>query len=229
VAGGIVDYTQALQLNPGDAETHFNRGNAYVLAGDHVSAIADFTRAIEASPGFARAIFNRGTAHKRAGNRAGALADWRAAIDLERDPWTKAGMERSTGLELSAAMPLVTATTPPAGPSAPPQPPSFVAAPPAPFVAAPPSPVIVVPPRAGAPPAAVSPSLAASPADAPALPPMPAQDLDARTLANRALSRELDGDRPGAIADLRAAIVKENDPVRRASMQHLLQLLQTPQ
>jgi hypothetical protein len=58
---------------------------------------------------------------------------------------------------------------------------------------------------------------------------MPSEALDARTLANRALSREIDGDRPGAIADLRAAIVKESDPERRAGMQHLLRLLQTPQ
>jgi len=54
------------------------------------------------------------------------------------------------------------------------------------------------------------------------------QELDARSLANRALSRELDGDRPGAIADLSAAIAKESDPARRASMENLLQLLQSP-
>jgi|SRR5215831_2401062 len=65
----------------------------------------------------------------------------------------------------------------------------------------------------------------------PAAPPSPtetAEELDARSLANRALSRELDGDRPGAIADLSAAIAKESDPARRASMENLLQLLQSP-
>jgi hypothetical protein len=67
------------------------------------------------------------------------------------------------------------------------------------------------------------------PAAPPPLPPVPAQEMDARALANRAISRELDGDRPGAVADLRAAIVKEDVPARRASMEHLLQLLQSPQ
>jgi hypothetical protein len=57
---------------------------------------------------------------------------------------------------------------------------------------------------------------------------MPAPDLDAPALANRAISRELQGDRSGAVADLRAAIVKERDPAQRESMEHLLQLLQSP-
>jgi tetratricopeptide (TPR) repeat protein len=230
VAGAITDYTQALRLNPGDPEVYFNRGDAQVLAGDHASAIADFTRAIDASPGFARAIFNRGTVHMRVGNRRDALADWRAAIALERDPWTKAGMERSASLDASETMPLVAATTLPAGAS--PAPPSFVAAPATPRVvaAAEASAPLTAAPPSVAPPSVRPPSVAPpSTAAAPALPAIPAEDLDARTLANRALSRELDGDHPGAMADLGAAIVKESDPVRRASMQHLLQLLQTSQ
>jgi hypothetical protein len=60
------------------------------------------------------------------------------------------------------------------------------------------------------------------------MPPMPAQDLDARALAGRAMNRELDGDRLGAIADLREAIVKESDPARRVKLENLLQLLQSP-
>jgi len=88
-----------------------------------------------------------------------------------------------------------------------------------------------MPPAVGvAPPVASSPVVVnPAPGTAEALvPPMPASDLDARTLANRAISRELDGDRPGAIADLHAAIAKESDPTRRASMEHLLRLLQSP-
>jgi hypothetical protein len=61
------------------------------------------------------------------------------------------------------------------------------------------------------------------------VPAMPGQDLDARALATRAVSREIDGDRTGAIDDLSAAIVKENDPARRANLQNLLRFLQTPQ
>ena len=63
---------------------------------------------------------------------------------------------------------------------------------------------------------------------APTSPTTPVPDLDPRSLANRAITRELSGDRPGAIADLSAAIAKESDPARRASMENLLQLLQSP-
>jgi tetratricopeptide (TPR) repeat protein len=209
VSGALADYTQALQLAPGDAETYFDRGNAYVLAGDHVSAIADFTRAIELAPGYARAYFNRGTARARVGDRAGALLDWHAAIDMERDPWARAGMERSAGMDVSpaAAVPLTPAAPPPDG------------------ILAPPQPLVALPPGAAAPP---PPVMSAQAAAAPVLTPMPAQDMDARSLANRAISREIDGDHPGAVADLSAAILKESDPARRASMEHLLQLLQSP-
>jgi tetratricopeptide (TPR) repeat protein len=76
-----------------------------------------------------------------------------------------------------------------------------------------------------APAAAVSLAQATTPV--PPVAPMPARDMDARSLANRAISREIDGDHPGALADLSAAIVKESDPARRAGMEHLLQLLQS--
>jgi tetratricopeptide (TPR) repeat protein len=216
VGGAIADYTQALRLDPGDPETYFDRGNAYLLVQDYGAAIADYSAAIQASPTFTRAIFNRGTAYLRGGNRMAALADWRTAIELETDPWTKAGMERSAALDSPATLPLATAKTPPAGPGAGPQPPVFLAAPPG---------------RTGV---TVMPGTPATGVPGPVLggvgvPAMPAQDLDARALANRAVSREIDGDRPGAIDDLRAAIVKESDPARRAHLQNLLRLLQTPQ
>jgi hypothetical protein len=52
--------------------------------------------------------------------------------------------------------------------------------------------------------------------------------IDARALASRAITRELDGDHAGALADLRAAIAMETDVRRRDSMANLLRLLDTP-
>jgi hypothetical protein len=52
--------------------------------------------------------------------------------------------------------------------------------------------------------------------------------IDARALASRAISRELDGDHAGALADLRAAIAMEPDVRRRDAMANLLRLLDTP-
>ena len=55
-AGGIADFTSALQLAPNDSEILFNRGNARLVAGDPKGAIADFTRAAELRPTFALAV-----------------------------------------------------------------------------------------------------------------------------------------------------------------------------
>jgi hypothetical protein len=55
--------------------------------------------------------------------------------------------------------------------------------------------------------------------------PTPPPPPDARALANRALDRELAGDRAGAIADLKAALQHEQDPKRRVGLENLLRLL----
>jgi hypothetical protein len=69
---------------------------------------------------------------------------------------------------------------------------------------------------------------AATPPVPPAASPPTPQAVDARALATRAMSRELDGDREGALQDLRAALSLEQDPRRRASLENLLRLLETP-
>jgi hypothetical protein len=52
--------------------------------------------------------------------------------------------------------------------------------------------------------------------------------IDARALASRAITRELDGDHAGALADLHAAIAMEPDARRRGAIANLLRLLDTP-
>lgn len=52
--------------------------------------------------------------------------------------------------------------------------------------------------------------------------------LDSRALAARGLDRELEGDRLGAIADLRAALAGETDPEQQQGLRNLLRLLDTP-
>jgi electron transfer flavoprotein alpha/beta subunit len=49
---------------------------------------------------------------------------------------------------------------------------------------------------------------------------------EARALAMRAVSREVDGDHEGALNDLREALVVEKDPARRASLENLLHKLE---
>jgi len=215
----IADYNRALELAPYDAEIYYNRGNALVAAGQYQDAIADYTRAIQMDPTFTRAVFNRGTAYALLGQREVGRTDWERAIAAERDPWTKAAMQRNAGL---GAAPALVTVVPRELAS------SNVTSAPAPGtgagtvpIARMPSPITAVPP---APPAA-SPQVVVAPSIDPSASP---QAIDARALATRAMTREIDGDRVGALADLRAAIAIEPDAARRSSMTNLMRVLETP-
>jgi len=119
-AGGIADFTSALQLAPNDSEILFNRGNARLVAGDPKGAIADFTRAAELRPTFALAVFNRGIARHRSGDALGARADWNEAIKLAKNPEVRAAMERrAEALGREAGAPASGPGAPAAGPDAP--------------------------------------------------------------------------------------------------------------
>jgi tetratricopeptide (TPR) repeat protein len=206
----IEDYNRAIQLTPDDPAIYYNRGNALVAAGQYAPAIEDFTRAVELSPTFAKAWFNRGAARALAGDGDAARRDWLHAIDIEPDPWARAAMRRSAGLEPA---PAVAAAAPPAGQ---PTTAGTVAPPPAPGTA---TDAVPLPPPA---------TVAATPPATPAASPPTSQAIEARTLATRGMSRELDGDREGALRDLRAALAIEPDPTRRATIENLLRLLDAP-
>ena len=53
----IADYTQAIRLNPNDADAYYNRGNVYVKKGDFVKARADFEAALRIDPNDADARY----------------------------------------------------------------------------------------------------------------------------------------------------------------------------
>jgi tetratricopeptide (TPR) repeat protein len=203
----IDDYNRAIQLDNHDPAIYFNRGNALVAAGHYSPAIEDFTRAVELSPVYARAWFNRGSARALAGQTEAAMKDWLHAIDVESDPWARAAMRRSAGLEGSPALAAVGVPTTA----------STVAPPPAPGTA---TDAVPLPPPA---------TVAATPPVAPAASPRTPQPVDARALATRGVSRHLDGDRLGGLQDLRAARDLETDPVRRASLEELVRMLEAAQ
>lgn len=79
----IRDYTEAIRLNPQDADAYNNRGNAYQDGKkDYDRAIADYNEAIRLNPQFAIAYTNRGNAYynKKEYNRA--IIDHTEAIRL---------------------------------------------------------------------------------------------------------------------------------------------------
>jgi len=216
----IADFNRALALAPRDAEIYYNRGNALVAAGQSQDAVVDYTRAAQINPSFSKAIFNRGTAYAMLGQRDAARDDWARAISLEPDPWTKAAMQRSAGLGVApAVVSVVSPDVPRPNVTSAPAPGTGGGTAP---IARTPSPVTATP---SMPPAASTQVLTAppgQPSDSP-------QAIDSRALAARAIVREIDGDRFGAIQDLRAALEAEPDAARRASIANLLRSLEAPQ
>ena len=57
--GAIADHTQAITLNPTDADAYLNRGNARYAEGNKQGAIADYTKAIRLKPDYAEAYITR--------------------------------------------------------------------------------------------------------------------------------------------------------------------------
>lgn len=209
--GALRDYNRAIELAPSDADLYFNRGNALVAAGQYPEAIQDFDRAITLMPIHSRAVFNRGSAYALGGQADAARRDWQAAVQLEGDPYTRSAMRRSAGLD--GATGVVVASAAPVG-----QPTTASTIAPAPAIGTRPG----APPLPTTPPGAPLPNVAASqPAASPAA-------IDARALAGRAISRELDGDHAGALQDLNAAHALEPDAARRDAIARLIRLLETP-
>ena len=48
---GIADYDQAIRIDPTDADSYNNRGQAHLAKGHREQAIADFRKALELRPG----------------------------------------------------------------------------------------------------------------------------------------------------------------------------------
>ena len=221
VNGAIADYNRALELAPYDADVYYNRGNALMTAGLYREAIGDYTRATETNAYYAKAFFNRGSAYAMLGQRDAAQSDWSHAVALEPDPFARAAMQRATGIEPTPVVAIATSNVR--------QP--AVASAPAPGTR---SGAVGLPsersPVAGTPPVppAASPVLSLPAQSTSPEPAASVQTLDARALAARAVTRQLDGDHVGAMHDLRTAMSMEPDAGRRAALADLIRRLDTP-
>jgi tetratricopeptide (TPR) repeat protein len=78
----IADSTQAIALNPNNADAYNNRAAAYVNTGKYDLSIPDSTRAIKLNPNLANAYYNRGIAYRHLGEYDSAIADYSKAIAL---------------------------------------------------------------------------------------------------------------------------------------------------
>ncbi len=78
----IGHYTQAIQLNPNDADAYNNRGVAYSGKGDFDRAIDDFDKTIQLNSDPADAYNNRGVAYGKKGDFDREIEDYTRAIQL---------------------------------------------------------------------------------------------------------------------------------------------------
>jgi tetratricopeptide (TPR) repeat protein len=80
--GAIINYTQAIRLNPNFAAAYNNRGLCRLQLFDFQGAIADSTQAIRLNPNFAYAYADRGAVRFELKDFQGAIADYTQAIRL---------------------------------------------------------------------------------------------------------------------------------------------------
>lgn len=80
--GAVLDYSAALQADPGFAGAHNNRGSIRFARKDFEGAMADYSRAIELNPRNHEALFNRSVLRRTLGDFVAALADCNAALRL---------------------------------------------------------------------------------------------------------------------------------------------------
>ena len=82
----VIEYlNEVIKLNPGLAQAHNNRGNAYGDLGQYQLAIADYNEAIRLKPDYANAFSNRGIAYDELGEYQLAIEDLNEAIRLKPD------------------------------------------------------------------------------------------------------------------------------------------------
>jgi tetratricopeptide (TPR) repeat protein len=204
-------FDTAARVNPRSATSINNRGVARARLGDLDGAIADYTEAMRLAPTEAEFIFNRGNAYAAIGNYPAAINDFTAAVALSPG-YAQAYFNRGTLRAAVGDTPgavsdwqwAVDVERDPWTKAA------MRRSARLDYVAALPG-----PPRQ----AVINPSAAVSVVPAP-------EALDVRAYVARAMSREVDGDRLGAIADLRAAVAMETDATRRERIDHLLRALE---
>jgi tetratricopeptide (TPR) repeat protein len=78
----LADLDRAIQLEPRDAWTHYERGVMFEEMGDGQRAVASFTRAIEIDPTHFKSFQHRGWTQRMLGEHERAVEDLSRAIEL---------------------------------------------------------------------------------------------------------------------------------------------------
>jgi len=79
----ILDFDQAIRLDPGYAFAYNNRGSAFGALGELRHAIQDYDQALRIDPGYANAYVNRGVTYDELGEHSRAIQDYDQAIRVD--------------------------------------------------------------------------------------------------------------------------------------------------
>jgi len=82
----IIEYSKAIELDPGFAIAYSKRGTAYNMKELYDLAIADCNKAILLAPNLAEVYWNRSLAYKALGEKSKAIADIEKFITLTDNP-----------------------------------------------------------------------------------------------------------------------------------------------
>lgn len=89
----IVDFSEAILINPKNPFAFDNRGDAWREKGNYDRALADYNEALEIEPTFTSALLNRGITYELLGDKVKARADYQAALDQKGtrpiDDWAR--------------------------------------------------------------------------------------------------------------------------------------------
>src|SRR3984957_1344402 len=79
----IADYRKALELEPNDADTHYNLALTLKYKGDSRLAAEEFEEALRLKPNWSEAHFGLGATQYDLGDQAAALKELQTAVKLE--------------------------------------------------------------------------------------------------------------------------------------------------
>ena len=81
-SGAITDFTEALKINPNNADAYYNQAVVYSQLGNFELAIANFSQALKLDPNLVQAYVNRGSIYSHLGNNEKAIADLTKALKI---------------------------------------------------------------------------------------------------------------------------------------------------
>lgn len=94
----IIDFSEAILINPKNPFAFDNRGDAWREKGNYERALADYNEALAIEPSFTSALLNRGITYELQGDKVKARADYETALNQKGtraiDTWARQQAQR---------------------------------------------------------------------------------------------------------------------------------------